>query len=75
MKCELSINFHVYSQMSIDNYIYNHIECHERHVLIPFSNAENGAVTKSFMRLKLVEEINSTSSEGENFDKFLDDFI
>lgn len=51
--------------MSIDNYIYNNIECHERHVLIPFSNAQNGAVTKSFMRLKLIEEINGTVPDGK----------
>lgn len=50
--------------MSIDNHIYNNIECHERHILIPFSNANNGAVTKSFMRLKLIEEANETSPDG-----------
>lgn len=50
--------------MSIDNYIYNNIECHEKHVLIPFSNSNNGAVTKSFMRMKLIEEINGTTPDG-----------
>lgn len=54
-----------YCEMSIDNYIYNNIECHERHKLIPFSNAQNGAVTKSFMRLKLLEDVNETFSDGK----------
>lgn len=53
-----------YCEMSIDNYIYNNIECHERHVLIPFSNSKNGAVTKSFMRLKLIAEVNETFNNG-----------
>jgi hypothetical protein len=54
-----------YCEMSIDNYIYNNIECHERHLLIPFSNAQNGAVTKSFMRLKLIEEVNEPFNDGK----------
>lgn len=53
-----------YCEMSIDNYIYNNIECYERHVLIPFSNEQNGAVTKSFMRLKLIAEVNETFTDG-----------
>lgn len=51
-------------QLSIDNYVYNNIECHERHVLIPFSNEYNGAVSKSFMRMKLISEHNSTNNDG-----------
>lgn len=56
-----------YCEMSIDNYIYNNIECYERHVLIPFSNENNGAVTKSFMRLKLLAEVNETYANGNYY--------
>lgn len=43
-------------QISIDNYIYNKIECNELNVLIPFSNNQSGAVTKTKTTLKFVSE-------------------
>ena len=60
-------NSNSFCKLSIDNYIYNNIECHERHVLIPFSNSQNGAASKSFMQLKLLEEYNETFTDGNNF--------
>lgn len=43
-------------QISIDNYIYNVIECSESHVLIPLSNEGSGAVTKNYMKMMLLSE-------------------
>lgn len=45
-----------FSQLSIDNYIYNHIECHDHHILIPGSNGNSGAVAKSSLTLKLISQ-------------------
>lgn len=53
-----------YCDFSIDNFIYKSIECHEQHLLIPFSNGGSGALSKTSLKLKLLSEgpTDSTSS-------------
>lgn len=53
---DMKLIFVLFIKFSIDNFIFNDIECHEHHILIPFSNGESGAVSKSIMKLRLVSE-------------------
>uniref|UniRef100_W4VR36 Putative lipoprotein n=1 Tax=Corethrella appendiculata TaxID=1370023 RepID=W4VR36_9DIPT len=41
--------------ISINNYMYNEVNCTEKHLLVPFSNNDTGAVTESFSKLVLVD--------------------
>lgn len=45
-----------YCNMSIDHYIFNGIVCYERHLVVPFSNNQSGAVTTSHLSLTLADE-------------------
>lgn len=45
-----------YCNMSIDHHIYNNILCFERHLVVPFSNNQSGAVTTSRLSLILSDE-------------------
>lgn len=45
-----------YCNVSIDHHIYNGVVCFERHLVVPFSNGESGAVTTSRLSLTLSDE-------------------
>lgn len=45
-----------YCNVSIDHHIYNGIVCFERHLVVPFSNNQSGAVTTSRLSLVLSDE-------------------
>lgn len=53
-------------QLSIDHYVYNGVECEERHVFQPFSNGDAGATTVVKQRLILLEEIEATVDEQDS---------
>lgn len=45
-----------YCNISIDHHIYNGVVCYERHMVLPFSNNQSGAVTTSRLSLTLADE-------------------
>lgn len=45
-----------YCNVSIDHRIYNGLTCYERHLVLPFSNNNSGAVTTSRLSLVLSDE-------------------
>lgn len=49
-------------QISIDHNVYQAVQCHEKHQLIPFSNNGTGAVTTTNVQLNLVNEETFTTT-------------
>lgn len=54
-----------YCNISIDHNIYNGMLCVERHLVVPFSNNQSGAVTTSRLSLTLADEEEFELVEGE----------
>jgi hypothetical protein len=67
--------FHIsFFQISVDHYVYNNVSCHEKHLLIPFSNNQTGAATESRISLTLADEETGDKSSFDDGKSFAESF-
>ncbi|XP_055389464.1 uncharacterized protein LOC129618631 [Condylostylus longicornis] len=64
------LNSNSYCNITVDHNIYQQVNCHEKHQLIPFSHNTSGAVTETYTRLILEKE---ETIKADSYDPYKDD--